>query len=189
MEDAKRILKLLVLVIAFFGLVYPLAFIGIARITPSKADGGIVEVNGRPVGAKNIGQEFTSPQYFHGRPSEARYDAMASGASNLALSNPELIIRVQERLNRLLEENPGLEAEDVPLEMVTGSASGLDPAISPESAYLQVPRIAESTGLSEDTLDALIARYTQGRFIGIFGERRVNVLELNLEIRKMLGEE
>jgi K+-transporting ATPase ATPase C chain len=187
MEDAKRILKLLLLVIVFTGLAYPLAFVGIARIAPSKADGGIVEVDGQAVGATNIGQEFSSPQYFHGRPSAGGYDAMASGASNLALSNPRLIDLMIERLHRFLRENPGTAPEDVPIEMVTASASGLDPHIGIRSAELQVPRIALASGLSEQALMDLIHDHQEGRFLGIFGEPRVNVLELNLEVRKMMG--
>lgn len=113
---------------------------------------------------------------------------MASGASNLGPSNPELASLAEDRLNQILLENPGIKPEDVPVEMVTASASGLDPEIGIKAALLQVPRIAENTSLSEDALRALIARYRQGRFLGIFGEPRVNVLELNLEVQKMLGD-
>ncbi len=188
MEDAKRILKIVLLAVLMLGLVYPLAFSGIARITPSKADGDIIQLDGQAVGARNIGQDFSSPQYFHGRPSAGGYDAMASGASNLGPSNPELASLAEDRLNQILLENPGIKPEDVPVEMVTASASGLDPEIGIKAALLQVPRIAENTSLSEDALRALIARYRQGRFLGIFGEPRVNVLELNLEVQKMLGD-
>lgn len=188
MDDAKRIAKIILLAVLLLGLAYPFAFTGIARLTPSRADGNIIELDGRAVGASNIGQDFSSPQYFHGRPSAGGYDAMASGASNLGPSNPELVSLAEDRLNQILLENPGMKPEDVPVEMVTASASGLDPEIGIKSAYLQVPRLAENTGLSEDALKALIARRERGRFLGIFGEPRVNVLELNLEVRKMLGE-
>lgn len=188
MNDAKRILKIIFLAVLVLGLTYPFTMTGIARVTPSKADGNIIEVDGQVVGARNIGQEFSSPQYFHGRPSAGDYDAMASGAANLGPSSPHLVIEAQEGLDQILEENPGIRAADVPVEMVTSSGSGLDPEIGIKSALMQVARISEATGLSIESLRALIARYEQGRFLWIFGEPRVNVLELNLEVQKMLGE-
>src|SRR4030042_401459 len=136
MDDAKRIVKIIMLAVLLLGLVYPFAFSGIARLTPSKADGDMIEVDGRVVGARNIGQEFSSPEYFHGRLSAGGYDAMASGASNLGPSNPELVFRAEERLNQILLETPGIQPEDVRAAMVTASASGLDPEIGLRSAYL-----------------------------------------------------
>jgi len=185
--DVKRIGKIVVLAVLVLGLAYPLAFVGLSRIVHSRADGNIVSQNGKPVGAQNIGQEFTSPGFFHGRPSAAGdgYDAMKSGGSNLGPNNPQLLAEVRTRIARLKKENPGLETRDIPVELVTASASGLDPNISPESALLQVPRIAASRHLPESTLTQLVRSRTHGRFLGIFGQPTVNVLDLNVKLVRL----
>jgi K+-transporting ATPase ATPase C chain len=189
-QEAARIAGLLVILVLLLGLAYPLVITGTARITGDRADGRIVYRDGQAVGASEIGQEFTSPEFFHGRPSAAGggYDAMASGASNLGPSNPRLMEEVRQRLDEFLAENPGLEPGEVPVELVTASASGLDPEIGKEAALLQVTRIASETGIPEEDLVSLVQEHVRGRFLGLFGQPRVNVLELNLEVLRMLEE-
>jgi K+-transporting ATPase ATPase C chain len=184
MRELWRIAKLILVLLLLLGLAYPLVMVLAARVTPNTADGSIVYYKGKPVGAKNIGQEFTGGSFFHGRPSAAGdgYDAMKSGASNLGPSNPRLVAELKARIKRLLEENPGIRVNEIPVDLITGSGSGLDPHISVSSAVLQVKRVSVATGIPERELSRLIQRYTTGRFLGIFGEPRVNVLELNLEV-------
>lgn len=187
MKEAWRITKIILVAVLLLGLAYPLFMVLVARITPNTADGGIVYVKGKAVGARSIGQQFTSAGFFQGRPSAAGdgYDAMKSGASNLGPTNPKLTALVKERIRRILEENPGVRLEEIPVELVTGSCSGLDPEISVKSALLQVRRVSHATGIPEQELGEMVRRNTGGRFLGIFGEPRVNVLELNLEVLKV----
>jgi K+-transporting ATPase ATPase C chain len=189
MREAWRIFKLIVVLVVLLGLAYPLAMVLVGRLFGGKTEGDLLVVKGRVVGARSIGQEFTSSMFFHGRPSAAGkgYDGMKSGASNLGPTNPELGRLARERIASLLEENPGLKKTDIPVELVTGSASGLDPEISPESALLQVGRISKATGISIDELKALVEKHTAGRTMRIFGEPRVNVLELNIEVLTASG--
>jgi potassium-transporting ATPase KdpC subunit len=190
MREAVRFVKLIVALVLVLGLVYPLSAVLVARIWSNKADGQIVLRDGEAVGAREIGQEFTSDGFFHGRPSAAGsgYDAMHSGASNLAVGNYAQTVSIEGRIEELLRENPDLRVDEIPVELVTASASGLDPDISPGSAILQVARISHATGIAANDLEQLVEEHTSGRFLGIFGERRVNVLELNLEVLKMMEE-
>ena len=165
-----------------FGLVYPLAVTGVAQIlAPDKANGELIRRAGKLVGSKLIGQAFSGPGYFHSRPSAAGsgYDAAASSGSNLGPTNKALLGRVGADVQKLHTENP---SEPVPIDLVTSSASGLDPDISPAAAEFQIPRVAKERGLSEAQLRRLIAKHTQGRTFGVLGEPRVNVLELNLDL-------
>jgi potassium-transporting ATPase KdpC subunit len=165
-----------------FGLIYPLVVTGLSSMLfPKQAAGSLIEKNGRVVGSKLIGQSFSADKYFHPRPSAAGtgYDASASSPSNLAPTNQALIDRVKSDVAKLQQENPGTP---IPADLVTTSGSGLDPDISPAAAEFQIPRVAKARGLSADSVKALVARHTQTRTWGIFGEPRVNVLELNLDL-------
>jgi potassium-transporting ATPase KdpC subunit len=195
----KEIRPALVLVIGLTiitGFIYPLVITGIAgAIFPYQAQGSLIEKDGKVIGSELIGQEFTSDKYFHGRPSatlgpdpndpsktiSVPYNAVNSMGSNLGPTNKALIDRVKGDVGTLKAENPSAQ---VPIDLVTTSGSGLDPDISPEAAYFQVPRIAEARNLSENTLQALVAEHIEGRTLGLFGEPRVNVLELNLALDK-----
>lgn len=176
------------LLTAITGIVYPLATFGVAQLAfPHQANGSFIVHEGKPVGSTLIGQTFTAPTYFHGRPSATSpqpYDAMASGGSNLGPSNPVLLKEVKQRLAALRADNPDANGA-VPSGLVMASASGLDPDISPAAADLQAPRVARARGLPLATVHALIQTYTQGPSLGLFGEPRVNVLGLNLALDSM----
>ena len=164
------------------GLVYPLVVTALAQLFfRDKANGQLVQRNGMVVASRIIAQPFAGAGYFHPRPSAAGngYDASASAGSNLGPTNQKLIDRVNADVASAQAENPGAP---VPVDMVTTSASGLDPDITPASAEFQVPRIAKARGMSEESVRTIVAQHTQGRQWGFFGEPRVNVLELNLSL-------
>jgi len=168
-----------------FGVIYPLVMTAISQVLfPDKANGSLIIKNGQVVGSRLIGQAFTGDKYFHSRPSAAGngYDATASGGSNLGPTNQVLISRVHDDVAKLQQERPG---ELVPADMVTTSGSGLDPDISPANAEFQTPRVAKARGLSVAEVRQIVTKHTQGRQYGIFGEPRVNVLELNLDLDGM----
>lgn len=192
-EIRPAILVLLVLTL-ITGLAYPLAITAIAGVIfPRQAAGSLIERNGQVVGSALIGQEFKSDKYFHGRPSAtvapdpndatktvpAPYNAANSGGSNLGPTSKALSDRLKADVDKLKAENP---TEPVPVDLVTTSASGLDPDISPEAALFQVPRVAKARNMPEDQLRALVEKETEGRLGGFLGEPRVNVLELNLAL-------
>jgi len=167
-----------------FGLVYPLIVTAAAQLLfHDKANGQLIQQNGQTIGSRIIGQTFTGPAYFHSRPSAAGngYDAANSSGSNYAPTNKKLVDRVTNDAAAIQPDNPNSE---IPVDLVTASASGLDPHITPAGADFQVARIARERNLSETTVRALIARHTEGRQLGFLGEPRVNVLELNLDLDK-----
>ena len=197
LREIRPAIVVLIALTLITGLAYPLAMTGIAEVIfPRQAQGSLIEQNGTVVGSALIGQVFTSDKYFHGRPSAttapdpndstktvpAPYNAANSGGSNLGPSNKALIDRVQGDIDTLKKENPNAP---VPQDLVTTSASGLDPHISPDAALFQVPRIAKARNLPEDRVRQLVVDNTEGRLFGFLGEPRVNVLQLNLALDHM----
>jgi potassium-transporting ATPase KdpC subunit len=197
LREIRPAIVVLIALTLITGLIYPLAMTGIAKIMPYKAEGSLIERDGKVIGSALIGQNFTSDKYFHGRPSATvapdpndstktvpmPYNAANSGGSNLGPSNKVLIERVQGDIEALKKENPSAAA--VPIDLLTTSGSGLDPDISPEAAYFQVPRVAKARNLSEDIIRDLVRQRIEERFLGILGEPRVNVLLLNLALDRL----
>jgi K+-transporting ATPase ATPase C chain len=197
LREIRPALVVLIALTLITGLVYPLAMTGIAQvILPHQANGSMIERDGKVVGSELIGQVFESDKYFRGRPSAttaldpkdptktvpAPYNAANSGGSNLGPSNKALIDRVKDDIAKLQKENPG---SPVPADLVTTSASGLDPNISPDAALFQVPSVAKARKLPEQRIRQLVEDYTEGRFLGLLGEPRVNVLLLNLALDRL----
>jgi K+-transporting ATPase ATPase C chain len=167
------------------GLGYPLFVTGVAAVFfPHQAAGSLILKDGQVIGSELLAQSFTSDRYFHPRPSAAGngYDATASGGSNLAQSSKTLVDRIQASIDKLSAENPG---HPVPIDLVTTSASGLDPDITPDAAFFQAPRVAKARGIGEDRIRQLIQQHIAGRQLGVLGEARVNVLALNLDLDKL----
>jgi potassium-transporting ATPase KdpC subunit len=185
MKQHLRIAILMTLVTTvLFGLLYPLAVTGLSQLFfPSQANGGMITQRSQIVGSRLIGQPFSAAWYFHPRPSGAGngYDPVApsGGASNLGPTNRQLVDRVKSDMEKLRAENPGAP---IPVDLVTTSGSGLDPEISPAAAEFQIPRVARERRMSETDVRGFVAKHTLGRQFGLFGEPRVNVVELNLDL-------
>lgn len=180
-------IRMAIVTLVILGLAYPLAITGIAQVAfPSQANGSLVRAaNGRVLGSALIGQRFTEARYFHGRPSAAGadgYDPAASGASNLAPTSEALVSLVTSGVADAVVQNPGLRAGAVPVDMVTASASGLDPDITLANAYAQVARVAKARSLTEEQVRAIVEEHVTGRQFGVLGEPRLNVLLLNLAL-------
>jgi K+-transporting ATPase ATPase C chain len=194
LREIRPAIVLLLVLTAITGLAYPLAMTAIAgALFPARAQGSLIEKDGKVVGSALIGQEFKDDKYFHGRPSatvapdpsdstktvSAPYNAANSGGSNLGPTSKALADRLKEDVDKLKGENPNAA---VPVDLVTTSASGLDPNISPEAAQFQAPRVAKARNMSEDQVKQLVAANTEGRLLGLLGEPQVNVLALNLSL-------
>jgi K+-transporting ATPase ATPase C chain len=194
LKEIRPAIVLLLALALITGLVYPLAMTGIAQaLFPTRASGSLIERNGQVIGSALIGQLFISDKYFHGRPSatnapdptdasktvDAPYNAANSMAANLGPTNKALIDRVKADIEKLRQENPNAV---VPIDLVTTSASGLDPDISPQAALFQVPRVARARGMSEETVRRLVEQHVKERDLGLLGELRINVLALNLAL-------
>lgn len=187
------------------GFIYPLLVTGASQLFfNEKANGSLIEFDGKIVGSKLIGQDFKDERFFQGRVSAVNYNTyikediledengkktfsgVASGSANLASSNPALKERVSKDIEEFLKNNPNINKEDIPTDLLTSSGSGLDPHITPESAKIQLDRISKASGIPVSDLEKIIEKYTEGRSLGIFGEPRVNVLLANLEIATIL---
>ena len=194
LKEIRPAIVMILLMTVVTGLIYPLAMTGIAgAVFPRQAGGSLIEKDGKVLGSELIGQNFTRPGYFHGRPSAttdvdpkdpaktvpAPYNAANSSGSNAGPTSRSLAERVQEDIKALKEENPNAP---IPIDLVTTSASGLDPDISPEAALFQVPRVARERGIAEDKLRELVKVHIEGRLLGLLGEPRVNVLRLNMAL-------
>ena len=213
-ESAKNLLHgtrqaatVSVILMLICGLLFPCLLTGLSCLFfPNQAGGNLITVNGQTVGAKYIGQEFTKDYYMWSRPSAYHYNVytedengkqyytdgteflgIGSGSNNYAPSNSALTERVEADIKVFLEKNPEVKREDIPTDLLTASGSGLDPHISPESAEIQIPRIVEASGLSEDVVRDIVKNNTDGKFLGIFGEETVNVLMVNIEIAQNMG--
>lgn len=194
LKELRPALVMIVLLTIITGLVYPLALTGVAQVLfPDQANGSLVVVDGKTVGSSLMGQLFTADRYFHGRPSattgpdpkdpsktaDLPYNAANSGGSNLGPTSKALIERVKGDVEMRKVQNPSVR---VPTDLVTASASGLDPHITPEAALFQVPRVAKARNMSEERIRLLVGQQTEGRLLGILGEPRVNVLALNMAL-------
>ncbi|MBN9490909.1 MAG: K(+)-transporting ATPase subunit C [Alphaproteobacteria bacterium] len=199
LKEVRPAIVMIVCLTILTGLVYPLAMTGIAQtLFPRQANGSLIEKGGKVIGSELIGQNFAKPGYFRGRPSAttdtdpkdpsktipAPYNAANSGGSNAGPTSKTLIERVQGDVKALKEENPNAP---IPVDLVTTSASGLDPEISPAAALFQVPRVAKERGLPEQRVRDLVTANIEGRFLGVIGEPRVNVLKLNMALDALGG--
>ncbi len=197
MKHVRPAIVMIVVMTVITGIIYPLAMTGIAQaVFPYQANGSLIEKGGKVIGSALIGQNFSSDKYFHGRPSAttepdpndasktvpAPYNAANSAGSNLGPTSKALVDRVKDDATRLAAENPNTP---IPSDLVTTSASGLDPDITPAGALFQVPRVAKARGLPEDKVRQLVQEHITGRFLGIIGQPHVNVLQLNLALDAM----
>lgn len=206
MKTIKKSFFISIVFMILCGLLYPLFMTGVSQLVFNKnANGSMITVDGKQVGSELIGQNFTDPRFLRGRVSSVNYNTytekdtktdkngktaysgVRSGSQNLAPSNKLLKERVEKDINKFLKANPEVKKEDIPTDLLTSSGSGLDPDISPQAAKIQIPRISKASRISESDLQQIIDKYTQKKSLGIFGEPRVNVLKVNIEIASLLN--
>lgn len=207
LRNARQAVVVTTVLMLLCGLLFPALLTGLSSLLfPHQANGSLIEADGKPVAAQNVGQEFVQDYFLWGRPSAYHYNVyvenedgtqtyrdgsafpgVGSGSANLAPSNPQLAQRVQADIEAFLEKNPQVSRQDIPTDLLTASGSGLDPHISPASAELQVPRIAKASGLSQETVREMIQENTQGKLLGVFGADTVNVVGVNIAIAQEMG--
>lgn len=207
LHGTRQAVLVTVVLMLICGLLFPCLLTGLSSVIfPHQAGGSLITVNGMAVGAEHVGQEFTQDCYMWSRPSAYHYNVytesedgrkyyndgtefggLASDSNNYAPSNPALVERVEADMEAFLEKNPEIKREDIPTDLLTASGSGMDPHISPASAQIQLPRIAQASGLSEESLQEIVKRNTAGKLLGVFGEETVNVLKVNIEIAQAMG--
>ena len=178
-------LRLTLVSFIFFCGLYTLLILGIARFSPNHGEGEPVILNGKTVGYRLEGQSFTKDNYFWSRPSAAGYNAAGSAGSNKGPSNPDYLKDVQSRIDSFLVHNPSIRKEQITSELVTSSGSGLDPDLSPQGAFIQIPRIAKARNISEEKLNTLVIQHIVKPLFGLFGTEKVNVLELNIALDQL----
>jgi K+-transporting ATPase ATPase C chain len=178
-------IKLTVVTIIAFIVIYPVIILFIAQVTPNKGLGETVTVNNKIVGYKLEGQKFSNDKYFYSRPSAANYNAASSGASNKSTTNPDYLKDVQNRIDTFLVHNPSIKKEKIPSDIVTASGSGLDPDISVEAANIQVDRIASIRKIDKQKIQSLVDNHIERPFLGLFGTSKINVLQLNIDLDKL----
>lgn len=183
------VVRLSAVFIIVCGLIYPLASTGLAQLLmPGRANGSLVSSStGHVVGSELIGQQFENPALFQSRVSSIAYKAEASGSNNYGPSNPAMLQRTKDSIEQWKTANPNVPVSKLPVDLVTNSGSGLDPHITPASARVQIPRISAITGISQEQLERLVTSHTEGRDLGLFGEARVNVLKLNMDLQELGG--
>ncbi len=205
MKIIKKSILVSIVLMVICGLIYPLVMTGISQLLLNKqANGSMIVIDGKEVGSELIGQKFTNPKFFRGRVSsvnyntyteedtipdkdgKAAYSGVGSGSQNLAPSSIDLQERVKSDIEDFLKFNPGVKKEDIPTDLLTSSGSGLDPDISPKSAKIQIPAVSKASGISETELQKIVDKYTEKKSLEIFGEPRVNILKVNLEIASNL---
>lgn len=180
-KDIISAIRLTIATIILFAVVYPVCVWGVAQFSPNSGKGEIIEYEGN-LYYSNIGQSFTSGKYFQSRPSAVNYNAAGSGGSNKAPSNSEYLETVKARIDTFLINNPSIQKNEIPVDLITASASGLDPDISVQAAHIQVKRIAKVRGLSESDVQKLVDEQTEKPLLGLFGTEKINVLKLNIAL-------
>lgn len=178
-------LKLTAVLIFLCAVIYPLLIAGVAKITPGEGKGVTITQNGKVVGYELIGQKFTEDKYFQGRPSAVDYNAAGSAGSNKGPTNPDYLATVQARIDTFLLHNPGITKEQIPVDLITASGSGLDPHISVQAANVQVKRIARVRNIKEEIIQSIIVKNTEKPFLGLFGPTVINVLKLNIALDQL----
>lgn len=183
------VVRLSAVFIVLCGILYPLASTGLAQVLmPGRANGSLISnSSGQVVGSELIGQQFENPALFQSRVSSIEYKAEASGSNNYGPSNPDMLQRTKDSIEQWKTANPNVPVSKLPIDLVTNSGSGLDPHITPASARVQIPRISALTGISQEQLDQLVTSHTESRELGLFGEARINVLKLNMDLQELGG--